>query len=78
MDGPGFSSMLLLDLPRHERGLPIAYIWMGVKLVVGVLVRGGYMDGFVTISPFVVSWRYFGTWEYVWNRVLSIKLYTSN
>jgi hypothetical protein len=54
--------MLLPDLPRHERGLPIACIGMGVKPEVGVLVRGGYMEGFVTISPFVVSRWYFGAW----------------
>jgi hypothetical protein len=54
--------MLLPDLPRHECGLPIACIGMGVKPEVGVLVRGGYMEGFVMISPFLVSWRYFGAW----------------
>jgi hypothetical protein len=36
-----------------------------------VLVRCGYMEGFVTISPF-------GAWFYVWNRVLWVKLYTSD
>ncbi len=58
----GRRSMLLPDLPRHECGLPIACIGMGVKPEVGVLVRGGYMEGFVMISPFLVSWRYFGAW----------------
>ncbi len=51
----GKRSMLLPDLPRHERGLPTACLGVGVKPEVGMLVRGGYMEGFVTISPFAVS-----------------------
>jgi hypothetical protein len=50
---------------------------MGEKPEVRVLVRGGYMEGFFTISPIAVSWRYFGACFHVWNHVLWVKLYTS-
>ena len=39
MDGPGFWSMLLPNLPRHERGCPPLDFGVGVKPKVGVLVR---------------------------------------
>jgi hypothetical protein len=51
---------------------------LGVKPEVGVLIRGGYMEGFVMISSFAVSWRYFGAWFNVRNHVLWVKLYTSD
>jgi hypothetical protein len=49
-----------------------------VKPEVGVLVSGGYMEDFVTIYPFAVSWRYLGAWFHVRNCVLWVKLYTSD
>ena len=37
----------------------------------------GYVEGLVTISPFAMSWWYFGAWRHVWNRVLWVQWYTS-
>ncbi len=70
--------MLLPDFLGTSGGCLLLDFGVGAKPEVGVLVRGGYMEGFVMISSFAVSWRYFGAWFNVRNHVLWGKLYTSD
>lgn len=57
MDGPGGTLCCFRIYLGMSEGCLLLDFGVGAKPEVGVLVRDGYMEGFVTISSFAVSWQ---------------------